>query len=98
MTFMQIIDYETSRADEMDSLMDEWLKATEGKRTATREFHTRDRDNPDHFLDIVEFPSYEQAMRNSQLPETQQIAERMQSLCSRQTRFLNLDVEREESL
>jgi len=98
MTFMQIIDYETSRADEMDSLMDEWLKATEGKRTATHEFHTRDRDNPDHFLDIVEFPSYEQAMRNSQLPETQQIAERMQSLCSRQTRFLNLDVEREESL
>lgn len=98
MTFMQIIDYETSRADEMESLMDEWLKATEGKRTATHEFHTRDRDNPNHFLDIVEFPSYEQAMRNSQLPETQQIAERMQSLCSRQPRFLNLDVQREDSL
>ena len=31
---------------------------------------TRDRDRPNTYVDIVEFPSYEDAMKNSELPET----------------------------
>jgi hypothetical protein len=95
MTFLQIIDLETSRPDDMDKLYDEWLAATEGKRTLTHERHTQDRDNPKHFVDIAEFPSYEQAMRNNDLPETRAIAERMKALCDSGPRFVNLDVLRE---
>jgi quinol monooxygenase YgiN len=97
MAFVQIIEYETRRADELAKLLDEWMRATEGKRTVTRELHTQDRDNPSRFVDIVEFPSYEQAMRNNDLPETNAIAERMRALCTREPRFLNVEVLRDEA-
>jgi hypothetical protein len=98
MTFIQIMEYETTHPGEMDALMDEWVAATEGKRTATHDMHTQDRDHPGRFVDIVEFPSYESAMRNSELPETQRIAGRMRDLCTDDVRFLNLDVLRDEVL
>jgi quinol monooxygenase YgiN len=96
MPFMQLIEYETEHRDELDEVFDEWVRTTEGKRTATHEIHTRDRDRPGHFVDIVEFPSYEQAMRNNDLPETRRIAERMRRLCSGEPRFVNLEVLRED--
>ncbi|WP_067805155.1 hypothetical protein [Actinomadura formosensis] len=98
MSFVQIIEYETDRREELDRLFDEWTTATEGKRTATHEMHTRDRDRPSHFVDIVEFPSYDAAMRNSDLPETRRIAEEIRALCSDDPRFLNLEVVRDDSL
>ncbi|WP_314174680.1 hypothetical protein [Streptomyces winkii] len=96
MTFVQIIEYETTRADELEAVFDEWMKATEGKRTVLHEMHGQDRENPTHFVDIVEFPSYEKAMENSRLPETQKIADQARALCTGEPRFLNLDVQREQ--
>lgn len=98
MAFIQILEYETSQPSEIDALMDEWIAATEGKRTATHDVHTQDRDRPGHYVDIVEFPSYAAAMKNSELPETQRIAARMQELCESEVRFMNLDVIRDETL
>jgi hypothetical protein len=92
MTFIQVIEYDTKRPEEMDLLYEEFLQATEGKRTLTHEFHTHDRDRTEHYVDIVEFPSYEEAMKNNDLPETQEIASRMRELCSGEPRFLNLEV------
>ena len=77
MSFVQIIEFTTSRADELDALLDEWLERTEGKRTATRGVQTRDRDRPNTYVQIVEFPSYEEAMTNSELPETAEVAARL---------------------
>ena len=98
MAFIQIMEYQTTHPREVDALMDEWIEATEGKRTATHDMHTQDRDNPGRYVDIVEFPSYELAMRNSELPETQRIAAKMRDLCESDVRFLNLDVLRDEAL
>ncbi|PJE99626.1 hypothetical protein CUT44_03745 [Streptomyces carminius] len=92
MTFVQLIEYETTRDEEMTGLWDEWLRATEGKRTLSREMHGKDRDRPTHYVDIVEFPSYEEAMRNSELPETRSISERIRGLCEEDPRFVNLEV------
>ena len=61
MSFIQIIEFTTSRADELDALLDEWLQKTQGKRTATRGVQARDRDRPNTYVQIIEFPSYEQA-------------------------------------
>ena len=98
MAFVQIIDYETTRKKELDGVFDEWVRATQGKRTASHELHTQDHDRPNHFVDIVEFPSYEQAMVNSGLPETQRVADRMRGLCDNEPRFMNLDVLRDDQL
>ena len=93
MKFVQIIEYETARPAEMEAVFNEWLTATEGKRTASRELHTQDKDNPGRFMDIVEFPSYEAAMANSELPETATFAERLMELCDGPIVFRNLDVQ-----
>ncbi|KUJ65717.1 hypothetical protein ACZ90_44335 [Streptomyces albus subsp. albus] len=96
MKFVQVIEYETAKEQEMSQLFDEWMMATEGRRTVTREFHTRDRERSNHYVDIVEFPSYEQAMVNNALPETARVAERFRSLCDGEPRFMNLEVLDEE--
>ncbi len=96
MTFIQLVDFETTQHDEAERLMDQWLQATEGKRTTVGMVECQDRENPNHYVEIVEFPDYDTAMRNSKLPETQQIAERMSRLGSRPTRYTNLEVIRRE--
>jgi hypothetical protein len=93
-TYIQIMEFTTSRPDEVDALADEWLSKTEGRRTAQRGTFTRDRDRPDTYVQIVEFPSYEEAMANSNLPETAAFADRMRELCSGPVLFKNLDVRR----
>ena len=55
MAYVQIIEFTTSRIDEVESLMDEWVKRTEGKRTTQRSVLTLDRDRPNTFVQIVDF-------------------------------------------
>ena len=95
MSFLQIIEFTTSRAGELDALLDEWLEKTQGKRTATRGVQARDRDRADTYVQIVEFPSYEEAMANSELPETAEVAARLAELCDEPPTFRNLDVARD---
>ena len=98
MKFVQTIEFRTSRFDEVSALMDEWAAATEGTHTPTRALTTGDRDGDGVYIQIVEFPSYEAAMRNSELPETSAFAEKMMKLCDGTAVFRNLDVLREEEL
>ncbi|WP_232248467.1 methyltransferase domain-containing protein [Streptacidiphilus rugosus] len=91
-----MIEYETTEEDRVDRLMDEWLRITEGKRTAHHATTGKDRDKPSHFMQIVEFPSYEEAMRNSDLPETRHLAEELREACVEAPRFVNLEVTRDE--
>lgn len=95
MSFIQIIEFTTSRAGELDALLDEWLEKTQGKRTATRGVEARDRDRPNTYVQIVEFPSYEDAMSNSELPETAEVAARLAELCDGPPTFRNLEVARD---
>ncbi|ARZ66779.1 ester cyclase [Streptomyces sp. HU2014] len=98
MAFLQLIDCTTRRYDDMDRLMDRWLELTEGRRTATHSVVGRDRARSDHYVEIVEFPSYEDAMRNSGLPETNRVFEEMVALCDGMPTFTDLDVVRDEQL
>jgi hypothetical protein len=95
MRFIQVIEFTTSRIEELDTLLDEWLDRTQGRRAATRGVQTRDRDRGNTYVQIVEFPSYEEAMANSELPETAELAARMAELCDGPAAFRNLDVTRE---
>ena len=98
MPFVQMIEFQTGRIDEFDAALDEWLKESEGWRTATRSQRTKDRDRMEAYVQIVEFPSFEAAMENSSRPETRHLAERLASLCADPPTFRNLDVEREEKM
>ncbi|WP_175409859.1 ester cyclase [Streptomyces sp. TRM64462] len=98
MTFVQVIDCRTQRVDELNRLMDSWVEATQGKRTATHSIVAKDRSDSAHVVEIVEFPSYEEAMKNSNLPETDRIYREMVALCEGEPSFTDLDVVRDEQL
>jgi len=98
MRFFQIIEFTTSRIDELNAALDQWLAQTQGKRAATRGTQTRDRDRANTYVQIVEFPSYEEAMANSDLPETTEFATRLAKLCAAPPTFRNLDVTREDQM
>jgi hypothetical protein len=96
MGFVQIIEMTTKKLAEIETLMDEWIVATEGNRSPTRSVLTKDRDRADTYVQVVEFPSYEEAMANSALPETTSFAQRLSALCEGQPTFRNLDTVRVE--
>ncbi len=92
MPFIQIIELRTSRPDEVEALVKRWEAETAGVRTAQRGTFTQDRDQPNTYVQIVEFPSYEDAMSNSSMPETASFAKRLADLCDGPMEFRNLDV------
>ena len=92
--FVQIIEMQTSRYDEVDQLTEEWRKQTQGRRATGRAMVTKDRDKSNTYVVVVEFPSYEAAMKNNDLPETAALAQEMQKLADGPPTFYNLDVER----
>ena len=96
MAFIQLMEFNTSKLDQIQELFDQWLESTKGKRTAQRMVLTQDRDSANTYIEIVEFPSYEEAMKNSNLPETQEIGGKLFALCDSEPKFRNLDVVRIE--
>lgn len=94
--FIQIIEYQTSRIDEVQALIDKRRAQLEsGTALATaprRGTLTADRDRPGYYVTIIEFDSYESAMENSNRPETGEMAAEMAKLCDGPPTFYNLDV------
>jgi hypothetical protein len=90
MRFIRIIEFSTSRIDELTELDDEWLNVT-GSRLV-REMHCVDRDRPGKLVALVEFDSFEAAMNNADRPEVRAIAERFEALCDEPPTVKNLDV------
>ncbi|WP_323375690.1 ester cyclase [Streptomyces alkaliterrae] len=78
--------------------MESWADAAKGKRTATHAMVGQDRSDQNHVVEIVEFPSYEEAMTNSNLPETDRIFQELVALCDGMPTFTDLDVVRDEQL
>ena len=91
--FIQIVEYTTSRPDEVRAVSERFRDRPREGSTAVRGTVTADRDRPGVYLSIVEFPSYEEAMANSARPDTQEFAAAMAELCDGPPRFLNLDVQ-----
>lgn len=95
MGFIQIISFRTDRHEEFHAIEEEWLAATEGKRTTLRELTLVDRADPRHRVQVEEFASFESAMENSHLPETQAAAAKFAALTDGGVEFTDLDVESE---
>ena len=97
MAFIQIVELHTSKFDEINKLEDEWLAATEGKRTLRRSIITRDRNDPNRYFVIAFFDSYESAMANSNLPETAEFGQKQAALLDSPMGFTDLDVVDDQS-
>ena len=90
--FAQIIEFTTSRIDEVRALGDEIRGQADSGGMVVRGTFTADRDTPNRYINIIEFESYELAMENSNRPETTAFAARMAELCDEPPTFRNLDV------
>jgi len=92
MAFVQIIEFRTSDVDRARQVNDEWWRATEGKRTVRRELLARDRSDPGHCFAVAFFDSFESAMENSGLPETQAAARQYAKMSDGPPVFYDLEV------
>ena len=92
MSFVQMFQFTTSDVEGIRRVDEEWRKATEGKRTVRREVIAADRNQPGRYFAIVFFDSYESAMENSNLPETQQLSSELAGLMDKPPTFYDLEV------
>ena len=92
MAYIQIIEYKTSQPEAMEAAAQEWYVATEGKRKARRRILCQDRDDPGRYFNIVFFDSYEAAMENSALAETDALSKKLMSVLDSPPTFYDLDV------
>lgn len=90
--FIQLVEFETTRFEEGKALNEEYRAKMQGRTTARRSTVTKDRDHPNRYIVAIEFDSYEDAMRNSELAETSEFAGKMAELTDVGPKFTNLDV------
>jgi quinol monooxygenase YgiN len=95
MPFIQIIEYQTTRMEEVEALgkkfREDSAKAT-GNARPLRGTVTADQDRAGNYLSIVEFESADAAMEASSRPETQEFFGRLTELMDGPPRFYNLGV------
>ncbi len=90
--FVQIMEFDTSRIDEVDALGRELEKEAGAAFLARKATTTEDRERRGHYYVIVEFDSYEDAMKNSESPVVNKYAAKMGELLDGPPAFRNLDV------
>ncbi len=92
MGFVQIIQFNTSKIDEIRKIGEDWEAAAGSDRKVRRRVMCQDRDTPGRYFNIVFFDSYESAMENSRLPVTQEFSQKMMALGDGPPTFSNLDI------
>ncbi|HWD03546.1 MAG TPA: DUF1059 domain-containing protein [Amycolatopsis sp.] len=97
--FVQLIEFraDAERLTQFDELAEQWKRDIGAERTAGWFFVGADRDEPGHYVQIVGFPSYEDAMTNSKHPATARIAAGMGEIVDGAPTYRNLDVVRAET-
>ena len=94
MKFVQIIDFETERMDEMREAMRQYEQQAASEDRDAKPRHRmvlQDRDRPNHYLVVVEFDSHEDAMKNSARADTTALSEKLGAMTSTRN-FINCDV------
>lgn len=90
--FIQIIEFQTANIGEVDALAEQLRKEGGKAFLARRATTTEDRDNRGHYSIIVEFDSYEEAMKNSESELINNYNEKLGALVDGPPSFRNLDV------
>ena len=90
--FVQIMEIKTSKIDEVEAFAKKMDAERGASLLSSKATITADRDRPGTYLILVEFDSYEAAMKNSNDPETGRYSQEMAALLDGPPKFYNLDV------
>lgn len=90
--FVQLIEFHTRDMDRVMELVRGWREEIGTETTGRWGVVTADRDRPDTYLELVAFPDFDAAMRNSEHPVTTRFAKDMQEATDGEASFRNLDV------
>jgi quinol monooxygenase YgiN len=93
MEFVQIVEFKTSKIDEVRRLLEEYQnkRRADGKLVPSV-LECQDRDAQGVYVSVVRFPSADAAMQNSNDPETGAMAQKLAALCDGPPKFRNLDL------
>jgi Protein of unknown function (DUF1059) len=91
-SFVQLIEFHASDLDRFREIEEEWRERIGSAATARWAVIAADRDRPDTYLELVGFPDFASAMRNSEHPVTTEFAKRLQEATEGEAGFRNLDV------
>ena len=93
MQFIQLVEFDASHAvGEVRDALDAWLAMSRGKRPLQMALVAADHDRPNHYWNLLMFPSEQEATASSQLPETRSAFERWSKLLDGEPVFHNLSV------
>jgi hypothetical protein len=91
-SFIQLIEFQARDVGRVRDLGERWRERIGSEATARWALITADRDRSNTYLQLVGFPDYASAMRNSEHPVTAEMAKEMQEATDGESSFRNLDV------
>jgi hypothetical protein len=93
MRYIQLVEFDSAAAPEdVRASLDDWVAATQGKRTLETAIVATDHERPNHYWELLEFSSEDEAAKSNGLPETKAAYDRWLQLLSGDPVFHNLDV------
>jgi hypothetical protein len=91
--YIQLVEFRSSHpVDEVRRALDDWLSVTTGKRRLETAILAVEHEQPNHYWELLEYPSEEAATNASELPETKAAYDRWIVLVDGDPAFHNLDV------
>jgi len=90
--FLQLIEFHAGDPERFMALANEWRERIGRDATARWAVVGGDRDRSDTYVEIVAFPDFDSAMRNSDHPATAEFAKKLQDVTDGEASFRNLDV------
>jgi hypothetical protein len=90
--FIQLIEFETNDVEAVEKAIQNFRDDHPGVMTFTTSRVAEDRDKPGTYISIVEFPSYEEAMKQSDHPALSEFVQSIGPELMANRRFRNLDV------
>jgi hypothetical protein len=90
--FLQLIEFHAGDPDRFMALADQWRDRIGREATARWAVVSADRDRPGTYVEVVAFPDFDSAMRNSEHPATAEFAKKLQEVTEGEASFRNLDV------
>jgi len=91
-SFIQLIEFQAHDLDRIRELADQWRERIGSEATARWGVISADRDRRNTYVQLVAFPDYAAAMRNSEHPATTELAKQLQEVTEGETNYRNLDV------
>jgi hypothetical protein len=93
MRYIQLVEFNTNHpVDEIQQALDAWLAESSGKRTLHMAVVAAEHDRPNHYWELLEYASEQEAAKTTELPETKAAYDRWSSLLDGEPTFHNLAV------